>query len=132
MLPRGLSFQYVGLALALSLSATARAGDKPTPEGVEFFEKKVRPLLVKHCYECHGPDEQKGGLDLTKPEGAVKVLESGASAIVAGHPEESEALSRLLTKDEDARRWGGWGWPGDLPFLINRGLMPPTPHQELS
>ena len=31
-------------------------------EKAEFFEKKVRPLLVEHCLECHGPEKHKGGL----------------------------------------------------------------------
>ncbi len=65
------------------------------------FQRDIQPFFAEHCYECHGPDEQKGGLDLTKREGAVKVLESGVAAVVAGHPEKSEALSRLLTKDDD-------------------------------
>ena len=33
------------------LVAQERGGD------AEFFEKKIRPLLADHCYECHGPDE---------------------------------------------------------------------------
>ncbi|HIF79627.1 MAG TPA: hypothetical protein EYQ05_03485, partial [Gammaproteobacteria bacterium] len=37
---------------------------KPTAKEIEFFESKVRPLLVKHCYECHSAKakEPKGGL----------------------------------------------------------------------
>ena len=31
-------------------------------EGTDFFESKVRPLLVKHCYECHSGEKTKGGL----------------------------------------------------------------------
>jgi mono/diheme cytochrome c family protein len=79
-------------ALALTFSATAAAVE---------FQRDIQPLFAEHCYECHGPDKQKGGLDLTQREGAVKMLESGATAIVAGHPEKSEALSRLTTSDED-------------------------------
>ena len=29
-----------------------------SPEGVRFFEQKIRPLLAEHCYECHS--EQAG------------------------------------------------------------------------
>ena len=25
----------------------------PTPAGIEFFEKKIRPVLTQHCYKCH-------------------------------------------------------------------------------
>ena len=47
----------------------ARAADEPT--GIEFFEKKIRPVLVRHCYECHSADAKalKGGLLLDALEG---------------------------------------------------------------
>ena len=36
-----------------------------TPKAsIDFFEKSVRPLLVTHCFECHGQGKQKGGLRL--------------------------------------------------------------------
>ncbi|MDB6117433.1 MAG: Planctomycete cytochrome, partial [Verrucomicrobiaceae bacterium] len=38
-------------------------------EGTDFFEKKVRPLLVEHCLECHGPEKHKGGLRWDSREG---------------------------------------------------------------
>ncbi len=40
------------------------AADSPTPEAIQFFEAKIRPLLIDKCFECHGADEQKGGLRL--------------------------------------------------------------------
>ena len=64
------SFRY---ALLVSLCylphSTALAADpsaNPTPEQIEFFESKVRPLLVEHCYECHSANAKKlkGGLRL--------------------------------------------------------------------
>jgi hypothetical protein len=68
--------------------------------GVDF-QRDIQPLFAEHCYECHGPDKQKGGLDFTTREGALKVLESGVAAIVAGHPEKSEAVARLTTSEAD-------------------------------
>src|SRR5439155_16910353 len=65
------------------------------------FQRDIQPLFAEYCYECHGPDAQKGGLNLATREGAVKVLESDATAIVPGHPEKSEALARLMTTDDD-------------------------------
>lgn len=35
----------------------------------EFFEKKIAPLLIKRCIECHSPNEKSGGLDLTSKQG---------------------------------------------------------------
>ena len=40
----------------------AKEADPPppaTPEQLEFFESKVRPILVEHCYECHAADSKK-------------------------------------------------------------------------
>jgi hypothetical protein len=34
----------------------AATGPKPTAEQIDFFEKKVRPILVNHCYTCHSAD----------------------------------------------------------------------------
>src|SRR5436190_3680098 len=47
--------------------------------GLEFFEKKVRPLLVTHCYECHSADARKigGGLLLDSRDDVLKGGESG-------------------------------------------------------
>ena len=36
----------------------------------EFFEKKVRPILVSHCYACHSAD--------TKPAGGLRVDDTQA------------------------------------------------------
>ena len=68
--------------------------------GVDF-QREIQPIFAEHCYECHGPDAQKGGLNLTSRAGAVKVLESGMAAIVAGHPEKSEAIARMTTDDDE-------------------------------
>ena len=63
--------------------------EKPSRD-VEFFESRIRPVLVKHCYECHSSAaaEAKGGLLLDFRDGGQKGGESGP-AIVPGHPEES-------------------------------------------
>jgi hypothetical protein len=54
------------------------------PEGIEFFEKEVRPILVEHCLECHAGDTgQKGGLVLDSRQGWTAGGDSGP-AIVPG------------------------------------------------
>ena len=43
----------------LTTPGASAAGD----DGVEFFEKKIRPVLIVHCYKCHSAEaEQKGKL----------------------------------------------------------------------
>jgi hypothetical protein len=46
------------LVVCLFLPAITLAGDT-TPKGIEFFEKKIRPVLVTHCYECHSTQSKK-------------------------------------------------------------------------
>src|SRR5436190_22796011 len=58
-----------------------------TPAQLEFFEAKVRPLLVNSCFDCHTADE-KGGLRLDSRESIMKGGDSGP-AIVAGNPDAS-------------------------------------------
>ncbi len=76
--------------LATSLQATAPV----TPEQQTFFESKVRPLLIEHCYECHSADKQKGGL---RVDGRAAMLDGGESgpAVVPGVPEQSLLLQAI-------------------------------------
>ncbi len=53
-----------------------------------FFEKQVRPLLVKHCYACHNSVKSNGGLALDSRAGRQAGGESGP-LWVAGKPDES-------------------------------------------
>ncbi|MCA9020849.1 MAG: DUF1549 domain-containing protein, partial [Planctomycetaceae bacterium] len=64
------------------------------------FTQEVQPLLAKHCYSCHGPDVQEGGLRLDQSELAFKKLESEATAVVPNHPEQSELIARITSKDD--------------------------------
>ena len=75
----------------------SKTGDqKPDAKSVEFFEKKIRPVLLKHCYECHSSDAKnvKGGLLLDSRVATRKGGESGA-AVVPGKIEESLLISAL-------------------------------------
>lgn len=64
---------------------------EPNAPNVEFFEKSVRPLLVKHCYECHSGDDVDGGLRLDSRNGVMKGGDSGP--VVIG---KDVAKSRLI------------------------------------
>ena len=57
-------------------------------EQIEFFERRIRPLLDRHCFECHSGDEQSGGLSLDSAIGISKGGDTGP-AVVAGEPENS-------------------------------------------
>ena len=63
-------------------------GQMASPEGERFFEAKVRPLLVKHCAECHSGENPKGSLSLDSRAGWQRGGDSGP-ALVIGKPENS-------------------------------------------
>src|SRR5690606_16887578 len=56
------------------------------------FARDVRPILARHCFECHGPGAQKAGLRLDDRERAISELPSGARAIVPERADESRLL----------------------------------------
>jgi hypothetical protein len=59
-----------------------------------FFETRIRPILVENCQSCHGPKKQKGGLRL---DSLAALLEGGETgpAVVPGRPEESLVLKAI-------------------------------------
>jgi hypothetical protein len=91
-MPKSLSHGI--LFLGASLSGIPASGSVD-------FERDVQPFFADHCLECHGPDKAKGGLALTTRKAALKTLESGASGIIPGRPEQSEMLSRMTSTNDD-------------------------------
>ena len=74
----------------------SRGQERLTRDQQRFFESKIRPVLVEHCYECHSAksDEVGGKLLLDTREGIRAGGESGP-AIEAGKPEASLLLQRI-------------------------------------
>src|SRR6187402_1267429 len=87
--------------LLFSGVASLRADQLPPVD----FSRDVRPLLSQYCFACHGPDDRsrKGGLRLDRGDTALAELESGATAVVPGKPDESELIARTTTDDADLR-----------------------------
>ena len=85
----------LALALVLTIANPLRAAS-PQDGGVEFFEKKVRPILVQHCYSCHSAESKKikGGLRLTSRANIIKGGESGPAA-VSGDPRKRTAAGAI-------------------------------------
>jgi hypothetical protein len=91
------------LALFLGgLTQTAKAADDPA--GLEFFENKIRPILVDHCYSCHSRQSAKikGGLLLDSHEGLLKGGETGP-AIKSGDVEQSLLIKAVRYTDDNLR-----------------------------
>ena len=70
-------------------------------EGIQFFEKRIRPLLEANCYECHGFNERKGGLQLNSRSDALRGGGSNEPAIVPGDPDKSLLVKAIRHTDPD-------------------------------
>ena len=98
----------LGLVLGWQLAVPSYAQDAPVQvaatkslSGSEkvVFDRDIRPILSDKCYFCHGPDANKRAADLRlDDEESAK-----ATAIVAGKPDESELIKRILSTDPDVR-----------------------------
>ena len=109
----GCSVFRVCLYLSL-LSCFATAAHAQTPE-VEFFEKRIRPILVENCYACHSAklETPMGGLRIDSHEG---LRQGGASgpAIVPGEPARSLLLKAVSYTDMNLKMPP----PGKLPDRV--------------
>ena len=98
--------EIVCLVLALTLCAAAEApaaGEQSAdPQGIEFFERNVRPLLVERCYKCHSAKSQplRGGLLLDSRAAWQRGGDSGR-AIVPGDPEASLLVKAVRYKSDE-------------------------------
>ena len=86
------------LGLWLGCSSALIADERG--EGITFFENRIRPLLVEHCYRCHGSDEQESDLRLDTIQGIRRGGAAGM-AIVPGEPEQSLLLTAVNYVDDD-------------------------------
>ncbi len=89
MIPR----RYLPFLALLTAGPLLSVADEPSKEGLEFFEKNVRPILAEHCYECHSIEKgsSKGGLILDSRDGMLKGGDQGP-AVVPGNVAKSLLL----------------------------------------
>jgi hypothetical protein len=99
--PRRLLVGAALLPLALSLPVLAADA---SPGANEFFEARVRPVLVRHCCPCHSTaaKKNKGGLRLDTREGLLKGGDSGP-ALIPGDPDKSLFIHAIRQTDEHLR-----------------------------
>jgi mono/diheme cytochrome c family protein len=99
----GKTIVYLGVAWAAVLSTVAAQELKPREgEGLEFFEKRVRPLFAEHCYQCHGPKKQESGLVLSTASGLREGGDRG-TPIALGEPENSLLIQAIRYTDDDLK-----------------------------
>jgi hypothetical protein len=101
-LPR--SWSLVPLAVLMTLRiANSLVADELTAPPVNFV-RDVRPILSKHCFACHGPDEGHRKADLRLDvEASAKGTAAEPGVIVAGKAGASELVSRIISTDDEMR-----------------------------
>jgi mono/diheme cytochrome c family protein len=95
------------LATALAAAAASPAAADPVPAQIsptdlQFFESKIRPILVDNCYKCHSrdADKVKGGLLLDSREGLLHGGSNGP-VLVLGKPDDSTLIQAIRYTDPD-------------------------------
>ncbi|HEX3729724.1 MAG TPA: PSD1 and planctomycete cytochrome C domain-containing protein, partial [Opitutaceae bacterium] len=92
---------------ALALAGVLRAANPapaapPAASDLQFFEARIRPLLVERCYKCHSHDADrvKGGLMLDTQEGMLHGGDTGP-AIEPGKPDDSLLIDAVKYADDN-------------------------------
>lgn len=88
------------LFLSLLFVASTASASEPTREQLEFFEKKIRPVLVEQCYRCHSKDAKrlKGGLRLDSRQHVLSGGDTGR-LFIPGQPRKSLLIQSLRYED---------------------------------
>ena len=79
--------RIAALTLAVMSVVVVRVSAQPSTierdMQLEFFEKRIRPLLSEHCYKCHSAQSEKlkGGLRLDGRELLLKGGDSGPAVV---------------------------------------------------
>jgi len=92
---QNLLFRAGRLLTAIVFTSVAHAKEAPD------YAHEIGPLLKAHCFECHGPEKQSGGIRLDRREYVFAEGDSGAISIVPDKPDESELLYRITSTDKD-------------------------------
>ena len=76
---------------------TTRAAAQRAPSGKVDFARDIQPIFQKHCYQCHGPNQQNAGLRLDLRDSAL------AKVILPGKASESPLYKRIAGLTDQAR-----------------------------
>ncbi len=115
------------LILLALLGLCQRATPQTAPSGqsgVDFFESRIRPVLVEECYECHSAKAKKvkGGLRLDSREDILKGGDTGPG-LVSGDPDASLLIKAVRHADKDLAMPRGKDGPKKLPDQVIADLV---------
>ena len=101
------------------LPASAFGQDAARKADKEFFDNKIRPVLVAHCYSCHATEKPKGdsGPDGPSKGGKLTVAEASMFYVAyfkQGAPVESRPITFLYN-----------GGPGSSSVWLHMGAFGP-------
>lgn len=93
----------LGLGVAMLAETVLAAGPNDAPtlrapisaDEAALFENRVRPLLAKHCWACHGAKKQEASLRLDSAESVARGSDNGA-VVIAGQPDKSLLVAAVL------------------------------------
>ena len=88
--------------MVLATAALGVTAETFAPADLEFFEKRVRPVLATACFDCHSHQSEKlkGGLFLDSREGVLQGGDSGSAAVI-GDPDASRIIRAIEYDDVD-------------------------------
>ena len=76
------------------------AEEKFSPQQLEFFENRIRPLFVNHCQDCHGGEKSESDFRVNSRTAILKGGASEEPAAISGNAEES-LLLKVVNYDWD-------------------------------
>ena len=96
--------QFLSVLLLFPFLFPPRIQAGSTPEQLEFFEQRIRPVLVERCYKCHSHENEKikGGLLLDTREDFLKGGDNGP-VIVPGNAERSRLIAAIRQTNHDSK-----------------------------
>lgn len=94
---------FVDAKIQRAKDSLASDDDDKLAHQPSMFQDQVLPILRKHCFRCHGDQDEEGGLRLTSREAMLSGGDSGEAAIVPGDPHRGELLARIMSDDEGER-----------------------------
>src|SRR3954470_5902488 len=94
----------LGFAAFLPEATSLAQSDIADKENLDFFEKRIRPVLVDKCYKCHAADAEKvkGGLLLDTRKGLRQRGDTGP-ALIPGSPGKSLLMTAIRHADPDTK-----------------------------